>query len=101
MKTSLQIFLGAAALAAALSAQNVPEIAYDSAPNLLKMPTNLYLGEAAGVATNSKGNIFVFTRTGGMLASVGGSRVFTRGGARLFEFASNGTYVREIGQGLY
>ncbi len=32
---------------------------------------------------------------------MGGSRVFSRGGARLFEFAPNGTYVREIGQGLY
>jgi DNA-binding beta-propeller fold protein YncE len=101
MKSSLKISLGAALLAAALGAQNIPEIAYDSAPNLLKMPANLYLGEAAGVATNSKGNIFVFTRTGGMLAAVGGSRVFTRGGARLFEFAPNGTYIREIGQGLY
>jgi DNA-binding beta-propeller fold protein YncE len=101
MKSSLKIFLGTAAVAAALSAQNTPEIAYDSTPNLLKMPTNLYLGEAAGVATNSKGNIFVFTRTGGMLAAVGGSRVFTRGGARLFEFAPTGAYIREIGQGLY
>ncbi len=101
MKSSLKVFLSAAALAGALFAQNIPEIAYDSAPNLLKMPANLYLGEAAGVATNSKGNIFVFTRTGGMLASVGGSRVFTRGGARLFEFAPNGMYLREIGQGLY
>lgn len=98
---SLLVTMSAAALATALSAQNIPEIAYDSTPNLLKLPANLYLGEAAGVATNSKGNIYVFTRTGGMLASVGGSRVFTRGGARLFEFAPNGAYIREIGQGLY
>src|SRR5258708_17693902 len=98
---NLIVVAGAAALAMAVSAQNIPEIAYDSTPNLLKLPANLYLGEAAGVATNSKGNIFVFTRTGGMLAAVGGSRVFTRGGARLFEFAPNGTYIREIGQGLY
>ena len=33
---------------------SVPEIAYDSAPNLLKLPPDLYLGEAAGVAVNSK-----------------------------------------------
>ena len=31
----------------------VPEIPYDSAPNLLKLPEHVYLGEAAGVATNS------------------------------------------------
>src|SRR5450432_2066563 len=79
----------------------VPEIAYDSAPNLLKLPEHLYLGEAAGVATNSKGNIFVYTRSGGTLASVGASRTFTHGGARLFEFAPTGKFVREIGQGVY
>ena len=89
-------------LAGSLSAQSsVPEIAFDSTPNLLKMPEHLYLGEAVGVATNSKGNIFVYTRTGATNATVGGSRVFTHGGARLFEFAPNGNFVREIGQGLY
>ena len=57
---------------AALSAQSpVPEIPYDSAP-LLKMPPHIYLGEAAGVATNSKGNIFVYTRTGA--SSAGAAR---------------------------
>jgi hypothetical protein len=97
----LSIFLGTFA-AAVLSAQTpAPEIAYDSAPNFLKLPEHLYLGEAAGVATNSKGNIFVYTRTGSMVATVGGSRTFTRGGARLFEFAPNGNYIREIGQGVY
>jgi DNA-binding beta-propeller fold protein YncE len=100
MKITVIIFV-AAALAAAVFAQSVSEIVYDSTPNLLKLPANLYLGEAAGVATDSKGNIYVFTRTGSMLASVGGSRVFTRGGARLFEFAPNGAFLREIGQGLY
>ena len=84
-----------------LSAQSIPEIPYDSAPNLLKMPPHIYLGEAAGVATNSKGNIFVYTRTGSSNATMGGSRTFTHGGARLFEFAPNGNFLREIGQGLY
>lgn len=101
MTNRFQLVFAAAALAAVQLPGQVPEIAYDSAPNLLKLPANLYLGEAAGVATNSKGNIFVFTRTGSMSATVGGSRVFTRGGARLFEFAPSGAYVREIGQGLY
>src|ERR1700680_343378 len=103
MMSSSQVFLVTAALSAALlSAQGtVPEISYDSMPNLLKLPEHMYLGEAAGVATNSKGNIFVYTRTGTSEATFGGSRTFTRGGARLFEFAPNGNYVREIGQGLY
>ena len=77
----------------------VPEIPYDSAPNLLKLPEHIYLGEAAGVATNSKGNIFVYTRTGASATTA--SRIFTHGGARLFEFDPNGNFVREIGQGLY
>src|ERR1700722_17414927 len=102
MRSSQVLFAAAAFSAALLSAQaNVPEISYDSAPNLLKLPEHLYLGGAAGVATNSKGHILVYTRTGTFEATFGGSRTFTRGGARLFEFAPNGAYLREIGQGLY
>ena len=67
-------------------AQNVPEIQYDSVSNFLKLPPGLYLGEAIGVATNSKGHVFVYTRSGD---------------TRLFEFDQNGAYVREIGEGLY
>src|ERR1035438_10232269 len=75
-----------AALASRAKAQNVPEIPYDSVPNLLKFPTNLYLGEGIGVATNSKGHIFVYTRS---------QRT------RLFEFDRSGNYRSEIGEGLY
>src|SRR5947209_7049952 len=67
-------------------AQNVPEIPFESVPNFLKLPPNLYLGEGIGVATNSKGHVFVYTRSGD---------------TRLFEFDQNGAFVREIGQGLY
>src|SRR5713226_8825778 len=67
-------------------AQNVPEIPFDSVPNFLKLPTNLYLGEGIGVATNSKGHVFVYTRSGE---------------TRLFEFDQNGNFVREIGPRLY
>lgn len=102
--TNSHFFPAAAALlfAGLLPAQSsVPEIPYDSALNLLKMPEHIHLGEAAGVATNSKGNIFVYTRTGGTFAAVGASRTFTHGGARLFEFAPSGKFIREIGQGVY
>jgi hypothetical protein len=75
-----------AQLNARAKAQNVPEIPFDSAPNFLKLPANLYLGEGIGVATNSKGHIFVYTRSQA---------------TRLFEFDAKGTYVREIGEGLY
>ena len=70
-------------------------------PNLLKLPERIHLGEAAGVATNSKGNIFVYTRTGGGNATSGASRTFTHGGSRLFEFDRTGKFVREIGEGVY
>src|SRR5205807_1687716 len=53
-----------------------------------------------GVATDSKGNIFVYTRTGES-GAMGGSRFFTYSGSRLFEFDSTGKYLREIGTGIY
>ena len=64
----------------------VPEIPYESVPNLLKLPNDLYLGEVAGVAVNSKGHIFVYTRSAQ---------------TRLFEFDAKGNFVREIGKNLY
>ena len=81
-------------------AQNVPEIPTEIRP-FLKMPAGMYMGEAIGVATNSKGHIFVFTRTGNEVLIVGGSRAFLHGGSRLFEFDEHGAYVREIGHGIY
>jgi len=78
--------LSPAALATRAKAQNVPEIPFESVPNFLKLPANLYPGEGIGIASNSKGHIFVFTRS---------QRT------RLFEFDQSGTFVREIGEGLY
>ncbi len=104
MRRFLQLFLLAAALlfVKPLFAQSViPEIPYDSAPNLLKMPEDIYLGEVLGVSTNSKGHIFVYTRTGSVNLTTGTNRVFVRSASRLFEFDQNGRYLREIGQGLY
>ncbi len=101
MKNILRPLLSLALFAVASAFGQAPEINFDSAPNLLKLPERIYMGEAAGVATNSKGHIFVFTRTGVPYAVTGGSRVFTHGGARLFEFDQTGKYVREMGQGLY
>ncbi len=63
-----------------------PDIPYESVPNFLKLPPNLYLGEGIGVARNSKGDVFVFHRSGD---------------TRLFQFDPSGKFVREIGQGLY
>jgi len=94
------LYLPLALVTGSLLFAQVPEIPFDSAANLLKLPANLHLGEAAGVATNSKGNILVYTRIGED-ASMGGSRFFTHGGSRLLEFDSTGKYLREIGAGIY
>src|SRR5437867_754583 len=105
MKRCLQVFLIAAAAVVftiPLWAQlTVADIPFDSQPNLLSMPDEIYLGEAVGVATNSKGHIFVYTRTGHISVTEGTSRAFEHNAARLFEFDQTGKYVKEIGQGMY
>jgi hypothetical protein len=81
---------------------SVPEIPFDSTPNLLKMPDNIVIGEAVGVATNSKGHIYVYTRDGSLSYTVGTSRQFARGAAaRLYEFDQSGNFVHEHAKGTY
>jgi hypothetical protein len=103
MRRAFHLLAAAAALAlgASLAAQNVPEIPYDANADLLKLPDNIHMGEAAGVATKSKGHIFVYSRTGASHATVGTSRTFYKAGSRLFEFDQTGKFVREIGVGVY
>src|SRR5438093_5644328 len=103
MRRFLPLLLAATLLAAfPAAAQNaIPEIAFDSAANLLTLPDDIYLGEVGGVATNSKGVIFVYTRPGHPTVSLGGARAFAHGGSRLFQFDRTGKFVREIGQGSY
>ena len=67
-------------------AVNAPDIPFEVVPNFMKMPPNVYMGEGIGVATNSKGHIFVNT---------------CAQQTRVFEFDQNGNYVREIGKDLY
>jgi DNA-binding beta-propeller fold protein YncE len=83
-------------------AQNAaPEIPFDSVPNALQLPAGLYLGEVGGVATNSRGDIFVYTRTGHPTVTIGSARPFAHGGSRLFEFDRNGKFIREVGKDSY
>jgi hypothetical protein len=74
---------------------SVPEIPYRSIPDFLQLPADIYLGEAAGVAVNSKGHIFVFSR-----GNTGGPAYAARA-AQLLEFAPDGKFLREIGHNLY
>src|ERR1700687_1955926 len=104
MRRSLQLLAVAAAIASGgwLLAQGaVPEITFDSASDFLKWPDNIVMGEAAGVATNSRGDVFVFTRTGDPTVTIGTSRAFAHNGSRLFQFDRSGKFVREIAQGAY
>ena len=89
---------GAVALGAALFAQSVPEINFDANADIVNLPS---YGEVAGVATNSRGNVFVYARTGHAVATLGDERTFYHGGSRLFQFDQSGKFVKEIGQGVY
>ena len=103
MKNTSNILMAtviAGVLAGAAFAQ-APEIKFDSAANALQLPAGLYLGEVEGVATNSKGDIFVYTRTGHPTVTIGTMRPFAHGGSRLFQFDRTGRYVREIGKDSY
>src|SRR5271169_625541 len=73
----------------------VPEIRFRSIPDLLKLPSDLYLGEAAGVAINSKGHIFVLSRGNTTGPAYGAAA------SQLLEFGPDGKFIREIGHNLY
>jgi len=94
------LFAAAALAVLPAAAQDAPEIHYTAA-DIIQMPPDTYFGEVAGVATDSKGHVFVFQRSGNPYATMGGSRVFAHGGTQLLEFDSNGRFVREIGKGIY
>src|SRR6185436_14929654 len=90
------------ALGGSLVAQtSVQELVFDSNADLLRTPPDTFVGEVGGVAANSKGQIFVYTRTGHPYATLGDNRTFYRGGSRLFEFDASGKFVRELGQDVY
>ncbi|HEX4545086.1 MAG TPA: peptidyl-alpha-hydroxyglycine alpha-amidating lyase family protein [Candidatus Acidoferrum sp.] len=93
MKRSL--FVIALFIAISSSAQQPPEIRYQSVPDLLKLPADIHLGEVPGVAVNSKGHIFVFSRGN----STGPA--YAASAAQLLEFAPDGKFLREVGHNLY
>src|SRR5438552_3423533 len=104
MKRTLNACVTAAVVAfgAALAAQTAtPEIPFDSNADLLKTPLDLFVGEIGGVGQNSKGQIFVYTRTGHPYATIGDNRTFARGGSRLLQFDRTGKFERELGQDVY
>ena len=87
--------LGVTPATARAQQTSVPEIRYESVRNFLKLPPDLYLGEVAGVAVNSKGHVFVFSRGNTTGPAYGAAA------AQLLEFDGDGKFVREIGHNLY
>jgi hypothetical protein len=73
----------------------VPEIPFDSVPEFLKLPPGVNFGEVPGVAVNSKGHVFVFTRSHSASGPAYGPAA-----AQLFEFGPKGEFIREIGKDL-
>lgn len=100
--TAILLALTYPAFQPTLGAQtSVPELAFDANADLLKTPDAVTVGEVGGVGQNSKGHIFVYTRTGHPYATLGDNRTFYRNGSKLFQFDQTGKFVRELGQDVY
>ena len=84
-------------LAAPLCAQQTaPDLPFESVPDFLELPSGANFGEVSGVAVNSKGHVFVFTRS-----NSGQGPAYAPSAAQLLEFGAKGEFIREIGKGLY
>lgn len=92
MRTALLAIIIFAAVAAA---QQPPEIQYRSVPDVAQLPPDTYFGEVSGVAVNSKGHLFVFSRGGTSGPAYGAAA------AQLLEFGPDGKFIHEIGRHLY
>src|SRR5690242_17674033 len=94
-KAGLSVLLAIFVSSAFAQQSPVAVIQYRSVPDFLKLPPDLYLGEVAGVAVNSKRHIFVFSRGNTTGPAYGAAA------AQLLEFDPDGKFVREIGHNLY
>ena len=79
--------LAIAGVASLASAQEAREISFTASIDVLKMPANMFLGEVAGVAMNSKRHLFVFSRTGER------STLHGAAASQLFEFGPDGAFI--------
>ena len=81
---------------AAFPPQVAPEIPFDPPnPDYFKLPADQNLGEISAVATNSKGHVFILSRSNAKGNLHGGSAT------QVFEFDQNGKWVRELGRDIY
>src|SRR4029079_895670 len=108
MKRTVKALAAAVVLAGGatpLAQTFAPEIPFDSNADLLRTPVEgsgaIFVGEVGGVGQNSKGQIYVYTRTGHPYATLADNRTFERGGSRLLVFDRTGKFERELGQDVY
>src|SRR6478735_8736218 len=82
--------------ATAFGQETVPTLPFQSVPEFLKLPAGMNFGEVSGVAVDSKGHLFVFTRSNSAQGPA-----YAPTAAQLLEFGPKGEFIREIGKGLY
>jgi hypothetical protein len=69
----------------------VPNLPFESVPDFLKLPAEMNFGEVPGVAVNSRGHVFVFTRSNSAHGPA-----FGPAASQLLEFGPKGEFIREI-----
>ena len=82
--------------ATAFGQDAVPNLPFESVPDFLKLPAGMNFGEVPGVAVDSRGHVFVFTRSNSAHGPA-----FGPAASQLLEFGPKGQFIREIGAGLY
>jgi DNA-binding beta-propeller fold protein YncE len=97
MKRIASLLLACAAMVLPAAAQEIATT--PSQP--LQLPADTFMGAAAGVATDARGHVFVYTRNGDPTITLGGSRAFAHGGSSLYEFGPDGKFIRQIGKENY
>src|SRR5205085_1634231 len=91
------VFAGCLLIASLAAAQPAPPmLPFESVPDFLKLPPGANFGEVSGVAVNSKGHVFVFTRSNSAHGPA-----YAPTAAQLLEFGPKGEFIREIGKDLY
>ena len=76
---------------------DVPEIPYVSVPNYLEYSPRMNLGEVLSVAVNSEEHLMVLNHPG----TATSGPLYGNATTQLLKFDENGSFVREIGQGVY
>jgi hypothetical protein len=96
-RLALAVALTAFFTTLATAQQSPPEIEFESVPHFLKYSPDMNLGEILGVAVNSAGTMVVLNHPG----SANAGPIWGNATTQLLEFDAEGTFVREIGKGVY